>query len=164
MMATNRRAIPALTLAARLGNQRGQPWLAPACASFGLAAAAAALAPGYAWLVGALALVGAASGMLDVLMNSAVSEIETDGRDAGRSTRRMHVAHSCYSGGVCVGAIGAGALRQAGMDARAILLGAAGAILLGSLLTRRAPGAAIVFGGAVRPGAGGCRGRRCCWG
>lgn len=141
MMATIVGAIPALTLAARLGNQRGQPWLAPACAGFGLAAAATALAPGYAWLVAALALVGAASGMLDVLMNSAVSEIEIDGRDAGRGTRRMHLAHSCYSGGVCVGAIGAGALRQGGMDARAILLGAAGTILLGSLLTRQAPGA-----------------------
>ncbi len=144
MMATIVGALPAVTVAARLGNQRGQPWLAPSCAAFGLAAAATALAPGYAWLVAALALVGAASGMLDVLMNSAVSEIETDGRDAGRGTRRMHLAHGCYSGGVCVGAVGAGLLRQAGADARAILLGAAGVILLGAVLTRRAPGVARI--------------------
>ncbi len=149
MTATIVGAIPALTLAARLGNQRGQPWLAPACAGFALAAAATALAPGYAWLVAALALVGAASGLLDVLMNSAVSEIETDGRDAGRGTRRMHLAHSFYSGGLCVSAISSGLLRQAGVDARAILLGAAGTILLGSLLTRRPPGAAAVA--AARP-------------
>lgn len=90
--------------------------------------AASGLLPGLAGSVPALALAlvatGAASGLLDVAMNTEVAALEVE---TGR--RRMQLAHGLYSLGVIGGAVVCGILREEGVG-RLAILGVLGGIVL----------------------------------
>lgn len=92
------------------------------------ALAAAGLLPALAdtvwtlWL--ALVAVGAASGLLDVAMNTEVAALEAE-----TGTRRMQLAHALYSLGVIGGAVACGLLRQAGAG-RLEIMAVIGALVL----------------------------------
>lgn len=92
------------------------------------ALAAAGLLPALAdtvwtlWL--ALVAVGAASGLLDVAMNTEVAALEAE-----TGTRRMQLAHALYSLGVIGGAVACGLLRQAGAG-RLGIMAVIGALVL----------------------------------
>jgi MFS family permease len=109
-------ALPAL-LATGLAVDRWGPRLLPATlVAFGLAALAPLLASSPLELGATLVLVGAASGALDVAINAAVAEWETE---TGR--RAMSAAHAVYSAGVVVGAVSAGVARHSGAGAPLVL-------------------------------------------
>lgn len=101
--------------------------------------AAAELLPGLAgsvWtLAAALVVVGAASGLLDVAMNTEVAALEAE---TGR--RRMQLAHALYSLGVIGGAVLCGLLRAAGLDRLSILAATGGVVLLAAVPNARRPG------------------------
>jgi MFS family permease len=78
-----------------------------------------------ALLFGALLLVGLSSGMLDVTMNSRVSELEAR---TGRSL--MNGAHGMFSVGYTGGAVYAGVMRELGAGPVAALLGVAAFVIL----------------------------------
>jgi len=132
LMVTIAAGLPAMMLAGRAGNRAGVPLLAPSVLAFGVTVALVCLARDPNTLMGALALVGMASGALDVLMNTAASELE-----ARHATRRMHVIHAMWSLGLGTASITAGLLRQAGVDYRLALFVAACAIALLAIPSRR---------------------------
>jgi MFS family permease len=78
-----------------------------------------------ALLFGALLLVGLSSGMLDVTMNSRVSELEAR---TGRSL--MNGAHGMFSVGYTGGAVYAGVMRELGAGPVPALLGVAAFVIL----------------------------------
>ncbi|KJY29804.1 hypothetical protein VR45_29090 [Streptomyces sp. NRRL S-495] len=96
--------------------------------------AAAAVLPGLAHgarvLMAALAVLGAASGAVDVGVNTLASEEES------RSGRLMNAAHACFSACVVLGALGSGLALERGLAADRVLL------LTAVLLA----GAAVVIG------------------
>ena len=104
-------AIPAMLLTGRLWRRFGW-WMLPAG---GLLFAATMFPPIVATspltLAIATALFGAGSGMLDVSMNAAVSDVEAD---SGR--RLMFGAHALFSLGVLVSAVATGLAREAGAE------------------------------------------------
>ncbi|WP_328958620.1 MFS transporter [Kitasatospora purpeofusca] len=113
--------------------------------------AAAAVLPGLAHgarvLMAALAVLGAASGAVDVGVNTLASEEES------RSGRLMNAAHACFSACVVLGALGSGLALERGLAADRVLL------LTAVLLA----GAAVVIGfpgPAGRPSAASRRDRR----
>ena len=121
-----------LFLAGPLLGRFGSRAVGWSCAAF----AAAALLPGLATtvpsLAGALVLMGATSGVLDVGINAQAAQIE---RVSGR--RLMPLAHGLYSTGVLVGAVGAGLARGAGAGQEAIFVGVALVIGATALLLTR---------------------------
>ncbi|UWQ18859.1 MFS transporter [Jannaschia sp. M317] len=94
-----------------------------------------ALLPGPAttvWLLfAALLLMGAASGLTDVVMNTRVSELEAR---HGRSL--MNVNHAMFSVAYAISALITGALREAGWQPQAIFAVTTGMILLTALFQR----------------------------
>ncbi|MFF7586433.1 MFS transporter [Kitasatospora purpeofusca] len=82
--------------------------------------AAAAVLPGLAHgaraLMAALAVLGAASGAVDVGINTLASEEES------RSGRLMNAAHACFSACVVLGALGSGLALERGFGADRVLL------------------------------------------
>jgi predicted MFS family arabinose efflux permease len=94
--------------------------------------AAAGVLPGLAGSVPALGLAlvatGAASGLLDVAMNTEVAALEAE-----TGTRRMQLAHALYSLGVIGGAVVCGILRQEGVG-RLGILGVLGGIIVAAAL------------------------------
>ncbi|MEK2493640.1 MFS transporter [Kitasatospora purpeofusca] len=96
--------------------------------------AAAAVLPGLAHgaraLMAALAVLGAASGAVDVGVNTLASEEE------GRSGRLMNAAHACFSACVVLGALGSGLALERGLRADRVLL----------MTTVLLAGAAVVIG------------------
>jgi MFS family permease len=128
-------SLPAMIVIGRLW-RRARWWLLPAT---GLAFAVAALAPIFAttpFALGvALVSVGAASGALDVAMNSAVSDVE-----AAHDRRLMYGAHALFSLAVLVASVSTGVARQAGAGPAQTLPIAAlifGVVGLGSLIAAR---------------------------
>jgi len=103
-------ALPAMLLAGRLWPKFGW-WMLPAS---GLVFAITILSPIAATtpvLLGiTAALAGAGSGVLDVSMNAAISDVEAD-----RGARLMFGAHAMFSLAVLLAAVATGMLRQAGM-------------------------------------------------
>lgn len=132
-------ALPAIWLAGRGGNRPGVPLLAPAVLLFGLTCLGPALASSRSALSVSLAIVGASSATLDVLMNAAVSEYEIV-----RRVRRMHVAHATYSAGVFVGSVSAGLLRQGHVPYAAILISCVAITMASALLARGTPSVPVV--------------------
>jgi MFS family permease len=132
MMVAIAAGLPAMMLAGRAGNRAGVPLLAPSVLAFAIAVTLVSFARNEATLMGALGIVGMASGALDVLMNTAASELE-----ARHAKRRMHVIHAMWSLGLGTASISAGLLRQAGVDYRLALLTAAGAIALLAIPARQ---------------------------
>jgi MFS family permease len=88
-----------------------------ACAAFAAATTLPGLATSLPLLAFTLLLTGAASGTLDVGMNSNAGRIEAE-----TGSRLMPLAHGLYSVGVLVGAVGAGLARGAGAGREPILV------------------------------------------
>ncbi|WP_159425149.1 MFS transporter [Streptomyces sp. TLI_053] len=101
--------------------------------------AAAAVLPGLAngarGLMAALAVLGAASGAVDVGINTLASEEES------RSGRLMNAAHACFSACVVLGAIGSGLALERGLGADRVLL-VATVLLAGAAVVVGFPGPA----------------------
>jgi MFS family permease len=136
---------PALGWASdRLGRRA---YLILATCAFAAGIAGLALSGSYPALLTTLVVLYSFSGLYDVGINAVAVDLE---RLSGR--RFMSYLHAAFSGGAMVGALGAGALRQAGVDYRLVYL----ALLL--------PLAALVLAFAAarfpRPGDGGTDGER----
>jgi MFS family permease len=125
----------------RLGRRA---YLIGAAVAFGAGIAGLALSGSYAALLATLVVLYSFSGLYDVGINAVAVDLE---RISGR--RFMSYLHAAFSGGAMAGAVGAGALRQAGVDYRLVYL----ALLL-PLITLVAAFAAARF---PRPGADGER-------
>ena len=85
--------------------------------AFGAGISGLALSWSYAALLAALVVLYSFSGLYDVGINAVAVDLE---RISGR--RLMSYLHASFSGGAMVGALGAGALRQAGVDYRLVYL------------------------------------------
>ena len=103
-------AVPVMPLAGRLVDRLGPGRMLPvSMVLFAVVLPLAALAHSLAALVGALVLLGAATGSMDVSANTA-----TAGWERLESGRLMSVGHGAFSVGVLVGSACAGVARQAG--------------------------------------------------
>jgi MFS family permease len=106
-----------------------------------VAFAAAATLPGLTRsvpaLVGSLAVVGIATGALDIAINAQASRLE-----ARHGIRVMDGLHAAFSLGVVVGGVGAGLLRRAGGHPSWILAGVAVVIAVSAAANLAAPAAA----------------------
>jgi MFS family permease len=98
----------------RLGRRA---YLILATGLFGAGIAGLALSGSYAFLLAALIILYSSSGLYDVGINAVAVDLE---RLSGR--RLMSYLHAAFSGGAMAGAVGAGALRQAGVDYRLVYL------------------------------------------
>jgi len=119
-------ALPAMLLTGRLWRRFGRGLVTFTLLLFGLAAALPAVAPDVVFLAAGLACVGAASGALDVAMNSEISEIEE-----GTGRRLMFLAHALFSLAVLLSSITVGVLRGAGVEPLPVL----GTVALAFMLT-----------------------------
>jgi MFS family permease len=128
----------------RLGRKM---YLILAAVAFGAGIAGIALSGSYAALLATFVALYSSSGLYDVGINALAVDLE---RVSGR--RLMSYLHAAFSGGAMAGALGAGALLQAGVDYRLVYL----ALLL--------PLAALVAAFAAAwfpsPGAEGARAQR----
>jgi MFS family permease len=84
---------------------------------FGTGISGLALSGSYAALLATLVVLYSFSGLYDVGINAVAVDLE---RLSGR--RLMSYFHAAFSGGAMAGALGAGALRQAGADYRLVYL------------------------------------------
>lgn len=150
-------ALPAMLLTGRLWARFGSSLVGATLILFGLAAVLPALATNVVLLAGAMALVGASSGALDVAMNSQVSDIE-----AVSGRRLMYLAHALFSLAVLLTSVSVGLLRDAGVEPVPVLGSVSAAFLLVALpailvdrrrsagLARPAPAAALSSAGLRR--------------
>jgi MFS family permease len=118
-------ALPAMVVAGRLSDRLGGRLVAPALLLFAGAIVLPGLAHSVVWLGIALVAVGAASGALDVAINTAATAEE-----AASGARFIQIAHALFSAGFLVSALAVGLARQAGADPLPVLAGAA-ALLAG---------------------------------
>ncbi|HWH23513.1 MAG TPA: MFS transporter [Candidatus Limnocylindria bacterium] len=144
-------ALPAMIVTGRLWARYGRSLLPATLLLFGLSAVGPAVAGDVAQLAVSLALVGAASGALDVAMNARISEIEaTTGR------RLMFFAHALFSLAVLLASISVGLLRSAGIGALPVLASVATVFLVLAVLAllgdrgRLAPAASAASASGVR--------------
>ena len=98
----------------RLGRRA---YLILATCAFAAGIAGLALSGSYPALLATLVVLYSFSGLYDVGINAVAVDLE---RLSGR--RFMSYLHAAFSGGAMVGALGAGALRQAGVDYRLVYL------------------------------------------
>jgi MFS family permease len=118
-------ALPAMPLAGRLVDRRGPgSLLRLSLAAFAVTAVLPALATGLLPLVLALLALGAATGVLDVLLNTATAAWE---RLEGR--RLMAAAHGCFSLGLLLASVATGLARDLGATPL-VVLSAAGLVVL----------------------------------
>jgi MFS family permease len=104
-------------------DRRGRGVLPLAVLGFGVCAMLPALATSAIALSAALLLLGAASGALDVAINTEAVRAEATGR------RVLHLVHAGFSGAVVVASLLTGVLRTAGASPR-IVLGSVAALLV----------------------------------
>jgi len=98
----------------RLGRRA---YLILAACAFGAGIAGLALSGSYPALLATFVVLYSFSGLYDVGINAVAVDLE---RLSGR--RFMSYLHAAFSGGAMAGAVGAGALRQAGVDYRLVYL------------------------------------------
>src|ERR687889_347360 len=98
----------------RLGRKA---YLILAACLFGAGISGLALSGSYAALLATLVVLYSSSGLYDVGINAVAVDLE---RVSGR--RFMSYLHASFSGGAMAGAVGAGALLQAGVDYRLVYL------------------------------------------
>jgi MFS family permease len=98
----------------RLGRRA---YLILATGFFGAGIAGLALSGSYSVLLATLVVLYSSSGLYDVGINAVAVDLE---RLSGK--RLMSYLHAAFSGGAMAGAVGAGALRQAGTDYRLVYL------------------------------------------
>lgn len=131
-------ALPSMLVTGLLLDRFG-PRLLPVTALF---FGAAVLLPGFAqsvWqLALALAVVGAASGALDVAINFGATSLEACG-----GAPIMQKAHASFSGGFLVASVLAGLAREAGAEPYAILASAAAVTFAAAFVNRDAAGLAV---------------------
>ncbi|MCW2679190.1 MAG: major facilitator superfamily transporter [Frankiales bacterium] len=126
-------ALPTMPLAGRLMDRHGaRRLLPPSLLLFGLVCVLPAFATSLLPLVVALLLLGATTGALDVLVNTATATWERL-----ESRRLMAGAHGCFSLGVLVGSVSAGLARDHGAGPR-MVLGVVLAVVLAVGLTQPA--------------------------
>jgi MFS family permease len=118
-------ALPAMVVAGRLSDRLGAGLVTPALVVFAAAIILPGLAHSVVWLGVALVAVGAASGALDVAINTAATAEE-----AASGARFIQIAHALFSGGFLVAALAVGVARQTGADPLPVLVGTA-ALLAG---------------------------------
>ena len=103
-------ALPAMPLAGRLVDVHGARRLLPGLlAAFSACSVLLGQAAGSVALVGALLLLGAVTGALDVVLNAATAAWERVEAD-----RLMAAGHGCFSLGVLAGAVLTGLARESG--------------------------------------------------
>lgn len=135
-------ALGAMTLAAlpvmqAFGRHVGRvrAWAIPAClAVFAAGNLVLALAQGLPGLILALAILGAASGALDISLNTRVARIEED-----TDARLFNRVHAVFPLAMLASSAGAGWLRAAGVGVTAIF-GTATLVLLAMAVVERAAG------------------------
>lgn len=129
-------ALAAMRRAGTLVDRHGGLALPAILAVFALAAVLPALATSAVALGGALLVVGAASGALDVAINAEGARTE---QLAGRPV--LALAHGTFSAAVVVASLLTGALRSAGAGPVAVLAVAGGLSLAGAAIAVRRPAA-----------------------
>jgi MFS family permease len=134
LLAVGAGSLPAMLIAGRVWTRLGRSLLVIAVVAFGISS----LLPLGVTTLLSLALIllalGASSGVLDVAMNSEISEIE-----ARTGRRLMYAAHALFSLGVLVASFSTGLLRDAGGDRSVALPPVAacfGLVALVGILTR----------------------------
>lgn len=142
-------ALPAMPLAGRLMDRHGAARLVrPALVMFAVAAVLPGFATGLPALVLALLALGATTGALDVLINTATAAWERIEAD-----RLMPAAHGCFSLGLLVGSVLTGIARDLGAGPRGVLTAVA-AVVAATALTqpayRRSSAAAAPASGGRR--------------
>lgn len=131
-------ALVSMRLAGTLVDRWGSAALPASMAAFGAAAALPGLASSTAALSAALLVLGAASGAVDVAINTEGTRSETA---AGRPI--LSLAHGTFSACVVAGSLATGGLRAAGAGAELVLA------LVGGVVV------AVAIGLAFAPAAGG---------
>jgi MFS family permease len=129
-------ALPSMLVTGRIVDRVGPRILPLALAFFAAAAILPGLTGSVPQLALALALIGLASGAVDVVINVAATNVETSG-----GPRVMQIAHACFSGGFLVAAITVGLARGAGAGPLPILAGVSALILASALVNRGYPSA-----------------------
>lgn len=149
--------VTAVWLAPRIDERLGARALPVAAGAMAAAFLLPGLAPNPLAFAGAMTLLGAASGLTDVVMNARVSELE-----ARHGTSLMNVNHAMFSFVYAAAALTCSASRGAGLPPAAIL----GLVALGGLAATplmrgkipvdtadaaeaRFPGALVFWGGAI---------------
>ena len=107
-----------MLVAGRLADRLGARLVPIALVAFGAATALPGFARSVPSLVAFLALVGLATGALDIAINAHASALE-----AAYRVRVMDGLHAAFSAGVVVGGVGAGLLRKGGVHPSWILFG-----------------------------------------
>jgi MFS family permease len=134
LLAVGLAALPAMLATGRIVDRTGARALPPVLVLF----AAAVVLPGLTgsvWqLALAMALVGAASGALDVVVNVAATAVEASG-----GLRIMQIAHALFSAGFLVAAIAVGLAREAGAEPLPLLIACSGLLLATAWVNRGAP-------------------------
>ncbi|MGH3091057.1 MAG: MFS transporter [Gaiellaceae bacterium] len=136
LLAIGLAALPAMILTGRVVDRVGPRALPPALVLFGVAVVLPGLTGSVWQLALALALVGATSGALDVVINVAASSVEASG-----GPRIMQIAHALFSAGFLVAAIVVGLAREAGADPLPVLAAAAAVMLAVGAFNRGHPAA-----------------------
>jgi MFS family permease len=113
-------ALPAMLLTGRIVDRVGPRATPAALLLFAVSGVLPAFADSIAALVPALLFLGAATGALDVVINSAATSVE-----AATGRRIIQVAHALFSGGFLAAAIGAGIARGLGAGPLPVLAGVA---------------------------------------
>lgn len=132
LLAVSLVALPTMILVGRVADRLAGRLVAPALAAFAVAGALPALAHDVRSLALLLALVGAATGALDVAVNAAAADLESQ-----RGIRVMDGLHAFFSVGVLCGGVAGGLARRAGASPREILAGAAVAAAIAAFANRR---------------------------
>jgi MFS family permease len=126
-------AVPALLGTGLLLDRFGPRVLAPALALFSLAVMLPAFVNSVPALAVALFALGAASGAVDVAMNTAVAALE-----AAEGRRLMQKAHALFSAGVVPASLAVGFARETGAG-RLPVVSVTAVLLIATALLNRAP-------------------------
>jgi hypothetical protein len=135
-------ALASMRMAGTFVDRWGAAALPATMVSFGAAAAVPGLASSTLALSGALLVLGATSGAVDVAINAEGTRSET-----GTGRPILSLAHGTFSACVVAGSLAAGGLRAAGAGAELVLVLVGGVVVAIGLALSRARAA----GGAVAP-------------
>jgi hypothetical protein len=135
-------ALASMRLAGTLIDRWGAAALPATMVAFGAAAALPGLASSTLALSGALLVLGAGSGAVDVAVN-----VEGTRSEAATGRPILSLAHGTFSACVVAGSLAAGGLRAAGASAELVLVLVGGVVVAIGLALSRAPAA----GGEVAP-------------
>ncbi len=125
-------SVPAMASVGYFVDRFGTVVLPASLTALAITAVLPGLANSLAGLAAVLFLMGAASGMVDVAMNSEVAALE-----AASGRVFMPLAHAVFSMGVIAGALAAGLARQLGAERTEIFGGVAVVILVTAWANRR---------------------------